>query len=41
MRLVKEIKAGKNFEIVSKSNNEIIEPLDIKLFESLRKIHGL
>jgi hypothetical protein len=41
MRLAKEIKAGKNFEIVSKSNNEIIEPLDIELFESLRKKHGL
>ena len=40
-RLAREMKAGKNFEIVSKINNEIIEPIDIKLFESLRKKHGL
>ena len=41
MRLVKELKAGKKFEIVSKEDDEIIEPLDVKLFESLRKKHGL
>ena len=41
MRLVKELKAGKKFEIVSKEDKEIIEPLDVKLFESLRKKHGL
>tara|TARA_B100000927_G_scaffold191180_1_gene154174 strand:+ start:212 stop:790 length:579 start_codon:yes stop_codon:yes gene_type:complete len=41
MRLVKELKAGKKFEIVSKEDKEIIEPLDVKLFESLRKKHDL
>ena len=41
MRLVKEIKAGKSFDIASQENNEIIEPIDIKLFESLRKKHDL
>lgn len=41
MRLVKELKAGKKFEIVSNEDDEIIEPLDVKLFESLRKKHGL
>ena len=41
MRLVKEMKAGKNFDIASQESNEIIEPIDIKLFESLRKKHDL
>ena len=41
MRLVKELKAGKKFEIASKEDKEIIEPLDVKLFESLRKKHDL
>ena len=41
MRLVKELKAGKKFEIVSRENNEINEPLDIELFDSLRKKHDL
>ena len=41
MRLVKELKAGKKFEIVSKEDKEIIEPLDVNLFESLRKKHDL
>ena len=41
MRLVKELKAGKKFEIVSKEDKEIIEPIDVKLFESLRKKHDL
>ena len=41
MRLVKELKAGKKFEVTSKENNEISEPLDIELFESLRKKHDL
>ena len=40
-RLAKEMKAGKDFEIILKSSNEIVEPLDIKFFESLRKKHGL
>ena len=35
------MKAGKKFELVSKSNTEIIEPLDIELLKSLRKKHGL
>ena len=41
MRLVKELKAGKKFEIASRDNNEINKPLDIELFESLRKKHDL
>ena len=41
MQLVKELKAGKNFEIASREKNEGIEPLDIELFESLRKKHDL
>ena len=41
LRLAREMKAGKKFEIVSKSNTEIIEPLDIELLKSLRKKHGL
>jgi len=41
MRLVKELKAGKKFEIASRENNEINEPLDIELLESLRKKHDL
>ena len=41
MRLVKELKAGKKFEVISKENNEISGPLDIELFESLRKKHDL
>tara|TARA_B100000676_G_scaffold277441_1_gene299096 strand:- start:50 stop:709 length:660 start_codon:yes stop_codon:yes gene_type:complete len=41
MRLVRELKAGKKFEIASKEDKEIIEPLDVKLFESLRKKHDL
>ena len=41
MRLVRELKAGKKFEVTPKENNEITEPLDIELFESLRKKHDL
>ena len=41
MRLVKELKAGKKFEVIPKEYNEISEPLDIELFESLRKKHDL
>ena len=41
MRLVKELKAGKKFEVIPKEYNEINEPLDIQLFESLRKKHDL
>ena len=41
MRLVKELKAGKKFEVIPKEYNEITEPLDIELFESLRKKHDL
>ena len=41
MRLVKELKAGKEFEVIPKENNEVTEPLDIELFESLRKKHDL
>ena len=41
MRLVKELKAGKKFEVNPKEYNEISEPLDIELFESLRKKHDL
>ena len=41
MRLVKELKAGKKFEIASRENNEKNEPIDIELLESLRKKHDL
>ena len=41
MRLVKELKAGKKFEAIPKEYNEITEPLDVELFESLRKKHDL
>ena len=41
MRLVKELKAGKKFEVIPKEYNEITEPLDVELFESLRKKHDL
>ena len=41
IRLVKELKAGKKFEVNPKEYNEISEPLDIELFESLRKKHDL
>ncbi len=40
-RLVQEVKAGKIFELSIKENSEILEPLDLKLFENLRKKHGL
>ena len=41
LRHVKELKAGKNFEIISEANKQINEPLDVKLLESLRKKFGL
>ena len=41
MRLVKELKAGKKFEAIPKEYNEITGPLDVELFESLRKKHDL
>ena len=41
MRLVKELKAGKKFEVIPKEYNEITGPLDVELFESLRKKHDL
>jgi len=41
MRLVKEMKAGKEFIITSKEKTDVLEPLDIKLLEKLRKKHNL
>ena len=41
MRLVKEMKAGKEFIIAPKEKTDVLEPLDIKLLEKLRKKHNL
>jgi hypothetical protein len=41
MRLVKEMKAGKEFIITPKEKTDVLEPLDIKLLEKLRKKHNL
>lgn len=41
MRLVKEMKAGKEFIITPKEKIDVLEPLDIKLLEKLRKKHNL
>ena len=41
MRLVKEMKAGKEFIITPKEKTDMLEPLDIKLLEKLRKKHNL
>ena len=41
MRLVKEMKAGKEFIIIPKEKTDVLEPLDIKLLEKLRKKHNL
>ena len=41
MRLVKEMKAGKEFTITPKEKTDVLEPLDIKLLEKLRKKHNL
>ena len=40
-RLAKEVKAGKVFELNINENSEVLEPLDIKLFDNLRKKHNL
>jgi len=41
MRLVKEMKAGKKFDLTYQDDSSELEPLDIKLLESLRKKHNL
>ena len=41
IRLIKEMRAGKNFDLTYQDNIEALEPLDIKLLESLRKKHNL
>ena len=41
MRLVKEMKAGKKFDLTYQDYSDKLEPLDLKLLESLRKKHNL
>ena len=41
MRLTKEMQAGKSFSITPKEPSEIIEPIDPKLFDCLRKKYKL
>ena len=41
IRLAKEMKAGKKFDLTYKDTSDTLEPLDLKLLESLRKKHNL
>jgi len=41
MRLVKDMKAGKEFIITPKEKTDVLKPLDIKLLEKLRKKYNL
>ena len=41
MRLAKEIKAGKKFDLAPTETSDAIEPIDVELLERLRKKHGL
>ena len=41
MRLVKEMKSGKEFKVVPKEQLDALEPLDIDLLEKLRKKHNI
>ena len=41
MRLVKDMKAGKEFIITPIEKTDVLEPLDIKLLEKLRKKYNL
>ena len=41
MRLVKDMKSGKEFIITPMEKTDVLEPLDIKLLEKLRKKYNL
>ena len=41
MRLAKEIRAGKKFDLAPTETSDAIEPIDVELLERLRKKHGL
>ena len=41
MRLVKEMKAGKEFKVAPQEQSKTLEPLDIDLLQELRKKHNL
>ena len=41
MRLVKEMRAGKKFDLTPTETSDAIEPIDVELLERLRKKHGL
>jgi hypothetical protein len=41
MRLIKEMKAGKEFKVTPKEQLDALEPLDLDLLEKLRKKHNL
>jgi len=41
MRLVREMKAGKEFKVAPKEQLDALEPLDIDLLEKLRKKHNI
>ena len=41
MRLVKEMKSGKEFKVVPKEQLDALEPLDIDLLEKLSKKHNI
>ena len=41
MRLAKEIRAGKKFDLAPTETSDAIEPIDVELLARLRKKHGL
>ena len=41
IRLAKEMKGGKKFDLTYQDDSDALEPLDLKLLESLRKKHNL
>ena len=41
LRLIQEMKRGKKFDLAPEETSDVIEPIDIKLLERLRKKHGL
>ena len=41
IRLAKDMKAGKKFDLTYKDDSDALEPLDLKLLESLRKKHNI
>ena len=41
LRLIQEMKRGKKFDLAPEKTSDVMEPIDIKLLERLRKKHGL